>query len=55
MIRILLRLLFWWLLGDPDKVQQDETTWPTWLVALLILLLIGALIGGYFWLAANKH
>ncbi len=48
---MLFRLLITWLLnlvfGNPDRVQQDRTTWPTWMVVLLMLMLVGGGVGAF--------
>jgi hypothetical protein len=54
LLRILIRLFLGWAIGDPDSVEQDETTWPTWLVALLMILVLAAPVGIYFYFRAIK-
>lgn len=54
LLHLLIRLCFGWAFGDPDDVQQDESTWPTWLVALLMLLVVAACVGIYLFFRISK-
>jgi hypothetical protein len=54
LIRFISRLFLNSILGDPDAIEQDSKPWPTWLVVTLMLLVIGACVGVYFFFASTK-
>jgi hypothetical protein len=44
MLRLLVSLLLNLVFGNPDRVAQDRRPWPTWVVVVLLLLLLGAVL-----------
>lgn len=48
LVILLVRIVLWkWVRGD-GRVKDDRP-WPTWLVGVLLLAMVGGLAGAYFY------